>query len=253
MRIFMSDTSLRQAAIVAGTAILTMAIVAGFSYGFVLKGLVVQGDANATANNILASEPLFRSGVFGFLIVLICDVLAAWALFIFLNPANKSISLLAAWLRLVYTAMLGIAVLNYAIVLQLFSGADYLRVFEEGQLKTLALLFVNGFDGIWSIGLVVFGCHLFVLGYLVVRSGYIPKLIGVLLMVAAACYLGSNSANLLLTNYDRYKQTIESFLSVPMIVGELGFGLWLLFKGGKEHSADKILDSTIPKFSPINN
>lgn len=227
------DISHRKAAKVAGFAILTMAILAGFAYGYVLKSLVVPENANTTVNNIIASETLFRAAIFSFLLVLICDVLTAWALFIFLKQVNQSLSLLAAWLRLVYTAILGTAILNFVIVLFLVSGADYLKAFEVGQVNAQVLLFLNAFNGIWSIGLIVFGCHLIVLGYLAFKSGYIPKIFGILLIIASLCYIVSNSASLLLSDYERYKGTVESILSVPMIIGELGFGLWLLFKGGK--------------------
>ena len=228
-----SYISHRQAARVAGTAILIMAVLAGFAYGYVLNSMIVPGNANSTVNNIIASELLFRAAIFSFLIVLICDVVTAWALYIFLKQVNQSLSLLTAWLRLIYATILGTAILNFLIVLLLISGTDNLKVFESTQINALVLLFLKVFDGIWSIGLVVFGCHLFVLGYLSFKSGYIPKFFGVLLIVASLCYFLNNSASLLISSYERYKGTVESILSVPMIIGELGFGLWLLFKGGK--------------------
>ncbi len=97
---------------------------------------------------------------------------------------------------------------------------------------------MKGFNNIWSIGLVVFGCHLYVLGYLVFKSGYIPKIFGVLLIIASLCYIINNFANLLVNNYEKYKATVELFFSLPMIAGELGFGLWLLFKGGIKSGSD---------------
>ena len=114
-----TDLSQRKAAIVAGGSILIVAIVAGFATFFVLDTLFVPGDAAATTNNIKASEMLFRTGLLGWLIILICDVLAAWGLYVFFKQVNKSVSLLTAWLRLVYTAILGVALLNFVIVLLL--------------------------------------------------------------------------------------------------------------------------------------
>lgn len=228
-----ADVSLRQAAIVAGSALLIMVIAAGFAVGFVLESLTVSGDAAATANNIKASEMLFRTGIFSFLIILICDVLATWGFYVFLKPANESLSLLTAWLRLIYTAILGTALLNLVIVLLLLSKADYLAVFETDQVNALVLLFLNAFNSIWSIGLVIFGCHLLLLGYLVFKSGYIPKILGILLVLAALGYLITDLGNLLLPNHENYIATIEQVFIAPMIVGELGFGLWLLIKGGK--------------------
>lgn len=227
-----ADISQRKAAIVAGIAIVLMAVIAGFVYGFVLDTLVVKGDAAATARNIEASEILFRISIFGWLINLVLDVLAAWALYIVFKPVNKSISLLAAILRLVYTAILGAALLNFVFVLLLLSGADYLKVFEPAQLHSLVLLFIKAFEGIWSVGLVVFGLHIFILGYLVLKSGFIPKALGVLLILGAMGYLITDSASILLPNYDDYKATVELVFIVPMILGELGLGLWLLIRCG---------------------
>jgi hypothetical protein len=229
----MINISLRQAAIIAGTTIVTMAILAAFAYGFVLDRLIVQGDADFTARNIVGSEMLFRAAVYAFLLVLVSDVLAAWSLNVFLKQVSKELSLLMAWLRLVYASILGIAILNYSTILLLVSKSDYLNVFGEGQLNALILLLANAFNGIWAVGLVVFGFHLLILGYLVFRSGYVPKVFGLLLMIASLCYFTSNSASLILSNYGRYKGTVDMLLSLPMIIGELGFGLWLLLKGAK--------------------
>ncbi|MCP5098280.1 MAG: DUF4386 domain-containing protein [Chloroflexi bacterium] len=228
-----TDLSQRKVAIVAGVALIIMAITAGFSFGFVLDTLTVAGDATATFNNIKASEGLFRAGIGGWLLILILDVLVAWALYIFLKPVNKSLSLLGGWLRLVYTAVLGAALLNFAVILLIISGADYLNIFEESQLQALVLLFLNAFHGVWAIGLVIFGCHLFVLGYLVFKSNDIPKILGILLILAALGYLITNLGNLLLPNYETLIATIETIFMLPMIAGEVGLALWLLFKGGK--------------------
>ncbi|CAF1401298.1 unnamed protein product [Adineta steineri] len=209
-----------------------MAILAGFAYGFVLQGLIVPDNTTLTADNIRSSLMLFRLGIFSFLIILICDVLAAWALHVFLKQVNEHLSLLTAWFRLIYSAILGTALLNLAFVVLLLNDGNYLSVFDISQLNAMVTFFLNGFHNIWSIGLVIFGCHLYVLGYLVFKSSFIPKIFSILLVIASLCYIINNSANLLLPNYEKYKATVEIFLSLPMIVGEMGFSLWLLFKGG---------------------
>ena len=224
--------SQRQAAVVAGLAIVALVILAGFAYGFVFQSLVVPGDATATAKNIKNNETLFRISIFCWLLNFIVDVLVAWVLYIFLKPVNESLSLLTAWLRLVYSAIFGAALLNFSIVLLLIGNADYLSVFEKDQIDALALLFLNAFDDIFSIGLVVFGFHLLSLGYLVFKSGFIPKILGILLLLASLGYLITSSANLLLSNYEDYKAITEMILVPPMILGELVFGLWLLIRGG---------------------
>ena len=220
------DISQRKVAIVAGLGLLIMTIFYVFADFFVFQNLIVPGDATTTANNIVASEMLFRTGICSFLIVLICDVVVAWALYIFLKPVNKSLSLLTAWLRLVYAAMLGIALLNLVIVLILLSGANYLAVFETDQLHAQVLLFLNAFNDVWAIGLIVFGFHLFILGYLVFKSDYIPRILGVLLIVAGLGYLIDYFGKLLFPNFD-------AAISLVVGWGELLFMFWLLLKGGK--------------------
>ena len=184
-----ADISLRKAAIVAGFGLLIMFIPAIFAHFYVLPSLIVPGDAATTANNIMANELLFHMSICSWLIVIILDLVVAWALYVLLKPVNKSLSLLAAWFRLMHVAIFGSAFVNLFSVLQLLSGADYLTVFETDQLHAQVMLFLNAFDYGLLIGLVFFGFHLFVLGYLVFKSGYIPRILGVLLIIASFGYL----------------------------------------------------------------
>jgi hypothetical protein len=219
-----TDISLRQAAIVAGVGLLIMAILAPFAEFSVRQGLIVPGDAAITAGNIMADELLFRIAIYIYLIVAILDVVVAWALYVFLKPVNKSLSLLTAWFRVVYAAILAIVLLNFVIALQLLSGADYLTVFETGQLHAQMMLFLNAFDYGWQIGLAIFGLHLLLLGYLVYKSGYIPKILGVLLIIASFGYLIDSSGNLLSPTYD-------ANIALFTFIGEVLLIFWLLIKG----------------------
>jgi hypothetical protein len=226
MTIRITELSRNRAALVAGLGILIMLLFYLFADLFVFKKLIMPGDAATTANNIQASELLFRTGICFMLIVFICDVVVAWALYIFLKPVNESLSLLTAWFRLIYAAMLGIALLNLVFVLIYLSSAKYLAVFETDQLHSQALLFINAFYDVWAIGLIVFGFHLFSLGYLVFKADDIPRILGVLLMVAGLSYLIDYIGNFLFPNLD-------AALSMILGWGELIFMFWLLFKGVK--------------------
>jgi len=221
-----ADISLRKAAIVAGFGLLIMSILAAFANFYVLPSLIVPGDAATTANNIMANELLFRIGICSFTIVIVLDVVVAWALYVLLKPVNKSLSLLAAWFRLVYATIFGIALANLFNVLRLLSDADYLTVFEIDQLYAQVMLSLNAFSDGWQIGYVFFGLHLFVLGYLVFKSGYIPKILGVLLIIAGLGYLIDSYAIFLLPNY-------EATIGYVTFIGEVLFMLWLLIKGAK--------------------
>lgn len=139
---------------VAGFGLLLMAILAMFSNFSVFNGLIISDDAATTANNIITNEMLFRSGFISFVIVLILDVLLAWALYVLLKPVNKNLAMLAAWFRLVYTAIFGIALHNFLNVLQLLSGTEYLTVFTTDQFQAQVMLLIDAFNNGWIIGLV---------------------------------------------------------------------------------------------------
>lgn len=227
------DISLNKAAKIAGIGYLIIFVLGIFANFFIFGGLIVKGDASTTANNILANQLLFRGGMVSWIIVLICDIVIAWALYIFLKPVSKSISLLGAWFRLVYSTIFAITQLNLLVVLILLSGAEFLSVFNKDQLHSLVLLFLNGFDYGFLIGLIFFGVHLLLISYLILRSGYIPKILGILLILASLGYLIDSFANFLLPNYADYQTIFLILVAVPGIVGELSFTLWLLIKGTK--------------------
>ncbi|MDQ0919524.1 DUF4386 domain-containing protein [Paenibacillus sp. V4I5] len=219
---------------VAGLGLLLMAVLAMFSNFSVLEGLIVPGDAAATASNIIANEMLFRSGFISFVIVLILDVLVAWALYVLLKPVNKNLAMLAACFRLVYTAIFGIALSNFLNVLPLLNGAEYLTVFTKEQLHAQVLLLIDAFNNGWLIGLVFFGFHLLVVGYLIVKSGgYLPRIIGIFLIIASVGYVIDSTAHFLLPNYTDYKTIFLLIVAVPGVIGELSLAFWLLIKGIK--------------------
>lgn len=222
----MTDISLHQAAIVAGVGLLLITILTPFAEFSVRQSLIVPGDAATTAQNIMANEWLFRIAIYSYLIVAILDVVIAWALYVFLKPVNQSLSLLTAWFRVVYAAILAIVLLNFVVALQLLTGADYLTVFETGQLQAQMMLFLDAFGYGWDIGLLIFGLHLLMLGYLVYKSGYIPKILGVLLIIASFGYLIDSSGKLLSPTY-------EANIALFTFIGEVVLIFWLFIKGAR--------------------
>ena len=219
----------------AETSPLIYARVSGFLYliifvGAIFSGMltsrIVPGDATATVNNILASELLFRIGFIGWLVHSFCEIVLSVLLYVLLKPVSKTLALLMASLRLVHIAILGINLLNLFFALLLLSGADYLTVFETNQLHALVLLFLDAHKYGFAIGLTIFGFHVFFLGYLVLKSDYFPRILGVLLIIASFGYLIDSSATFLFPNYETYP-----VIMVPLFIAELSFALWLLFKG----------------------
>jgi hypothetical protein len=228
-----ADMSLRKAAIIAGFGYLIIFVTGIFANFFVIESLVVPGDAAATAVNITASEGLFRTGIFSFFIMVLFDVVVAWALYLLLKPVNRELSLFTAWFRLLNAAIFGIALGHLFNILQILRDAAYLAAFKSGQLQAQVMLSLEAFNNTWLIGLVFFGIHLLLLGYLIFKSGYIPKTLGVLLIIAALGYLIDSFASFLLPNYSEYETIFMLIVVVPGVVGELSFTLWLLFRGAK--------------------
>ncbi|NGZ76484.1 DUF4386 domain-containing protein [Saccharibacillus alkalitolerans] len=221
----------RSAALASGISLLLMAAAAAYAYGFVHSRLILPDDPAATAANLRASSGLFRTEIFGWLVILICDVVAAWALYVYFEPVQRGLSLLAAGLRFAYTAVLGTAA---AFLVLALLWAERSETVMNGLLDDSAALLTGTFDLVWSIGLVVFGLHLLVLGILALRAAFMPRWVGVLLLIAGPGYLIVHLARLLLPGGMAIPALLETALSVPMAAGELGLALWLLIRGGRE-------------------
>lgn len=219
-----NELSLKTAAIVAGLGLLGMAILAGYANFSILQNLVIAGDAKATAENIVAAAGIFRLGALLLLIVAILDVVVAWALYGLLLPAGKALSLLTAWFRVVYAAIFAIAISNLFLVVRLLTGNSYGMEAIQAQIQAMILL--DAFQNGWDAGLLIFGLHLVCLGYLVFRSGYIPKWLGGLLIIAGLGYLLDSLGKFLIPN-----NTI--LISQFTFIGEVALIFWLLWKGVK--------------------
>jgi hypothetical protein len=128
---------------------------------------------------------------------------------------------------------LGAAVMNLIFVTLLLGGDKSFLSMQNSQLQIQVMLFINAFQKMWSFGLIIFGIHLFITGYLVLKSAFIPKVLGILLFIASVSYIFIHIMHLFLPQYDNITAVAETILSLPMAVGELGFGVWLLIKGGR--------------------
>jgi hypothetical protein len=223
----LTGSSQRQIALVAGFGLLLMTVSILLADALALNNLIVPGNAAATANNIISNESQFRFGVFCYLIVIILDLIVAWAFYVFLKPLNDSLSLLAAWSRLVYTTIFGIALVNYYSVVQLLSNADYLSAFETTDLHAQVRLSLKAFRDGWDVGFVFFGLHLAFLGYVLFKSSSIPKWLGILVFIGGVSYLIDYCGQILLVNFNPIASMIFGW-------GEAIFMLWLIFRGGKQ-------------------
>ncbi len=189
--------------------------------------LIVFGDAAATAQNIMASEWQFRIGITGDLVSAIFFLLAAWALYVLLKSVNKDLALLFLLLNLGGVAVYSINLLNQFAALLLLSGADYLKVFQADQLQALAMFFLNlKTNGYW-ISQIFFGAWLFPLGYLVFKSGFLPRILGIVMMIHCVGWLMTFLQFFLFPGFG----VIIYLTGTLGFISEFGLTLWLLIKG----------------------
>lgn len=240
-----AETPPRHAALIAGVGYVALFALGIFANFFVREGLIVTGDAQATAANIAGAEGLFRLGLLAFLAIFLLDVAVAWALYIVFRTTHNDVSLLTAWFRLIYTVFLGAAAIFFFQALQLLDAPDFLTAFDTDQLHAQALVALDTFNSTWLIGLVAFGTHLILLGYLIIRSHQAPRALGYIMAAAGAAYIVDTAAHALLSNYNDYETLLIAVVAVPSIVAEGWFGLWLLLKAGRQRRSEAI-DAEVP-------
>lgn len=223
------NTANRKYALTAGISLLVMSLAAAFSYGYVQGNLVVEDDSLLTYQNIANYRPVFLGGIAGWVVIFITDLVVAGSLFYYFKSVNRQISLLTAWIRIIYTAILGIAIYQLFVIIPLTGDVGVKSSIEVTKVSEL----ISSFESIWSGGLILFGFHLLGLGYLSLRSGFVPRIFGWLFLFAGACYILVHSAKALMPEYQSQVDSVESILAVPMGLAEIAFAIWLLFRGGK--------------------
>lgn len=213
---------------IAGFLYLLIIVFGLIAQVFVRDSLVDYDDAGVTAQNIMSSERWFRFGFVSELLMLACDIGVATILYILFREYNRSLTLLSTFFRLASIIVLCVVALSHYVALYFLSDAQYLTTFSPGQLDTLALLSVKIHGAGYNVSLLFFGFHLTVLGYLIFRSRYFPRLLGILLLVGGLCYVINSTTWFL---YPELVQFIYPAILIPCSIGELLFALWLLIKG----------------------
>lgn len=199
-----------------------------FGEMFVRNAIIVSGNATASANNIIASPLLWRMGIAGDLVMHLGDIVLMLMLYILLKPVNKHLALLVILFNLIQTAVLVANKLNLLMPLFLLQDADYLKAFTPEQLHALAYVSVRAHSYGFGIGLIFFGAVCLVEGYLIYASGFLPKIIGILMQIAGVCYL-INSFALILA--PKFASMLFPAIMAPAFIAELSLCLWLIIKG----------------------
>jgi hypothetical protein len=218
----------------AGLLYVAMSIVGFFAMGYVPGKVIVQGNAAATANNILAHETLFRLGIAGEIIGQAGFIFVALALYDLLKGVSRRYASLMVMLIVVSVPIAFVNELNSIAAVFLVRGADFLSVFEEPQRDALAMLFVKLHGQGFVAAEMFWGLWLFPLGLLVYRSRFLPRFLGVWLGLAGIAWVILSLTGILLREY---QDRVDKYLQ-PAIIGEIVFMLWLLIMGGKPAEVD---------------
>jgi hypothetical protein len=223
-----STSSPPSCARLGGLIYLAIIVLGMFGEAYVRGTLVASGDAEGTARNILASQGLWRAGIAGDLIMHVLDVPLIVILYLLLKPVDTGLALLATVLNVVQTCALAANKLTLIVPLLLVPGSRSLSALSPQELHALSYAAINLHGYGFGVGLIFFGFASLVRGYLIFKSGFFPRTLGVLMGLAGACYLVNSFALLLAPSL---ASAMFPAILLPALVGELAFCLWLLVKG----------------------
>ncbi|MDT4966889.1 MAG: hypothetical protein QOJ64_1626 [Acidobacteriota bacterium] len=213
---------------IGGVLYLIIIIIGSVGELFLRDSMIVSGDATETAQRIMSSQSLWREGTAAEYFLLICAVPLLLILYRLLKPVSRDLALLAVFFNLVSITIEAVTSLSLMQTLSPLANANYLKVLDPQQLHALAYLSIRSHEDGFGVSLIFFGCFCLVVGYLILKSGYLPKVIGVLMQIAGLCYL-TNSFALILS--PALAGRLFPTILLPALVGEASLCLWLLVKG----------------------
>jgi hypothetical protein len=215
--------TLRTASLIAGLGLALSVVLAPFGNFVAVQPLITTGDAAKTAQDILNSEALFRWGIASLVLAAVLDIIIAGALLVLFQPVSRGVSMTAALFRVAYAAVFLVAIIQLVVALGLLGD------------PTQAMRAIDAYNTIWLVGLIFFGVHLVLIGYLAYRSGYMAKIFGILLVVAGLGYLVDGFGTVLVPNYSI---NVAGFT----FVGEAALMFWLLIKGARKDFSNGEVD-----------
>ena len=213
---------------IGGVLYLLIIIIGGFGELFVRDKLIVSGDPTATAANIRSMESLWRFHIAAELFLLICAVALLMIFFVLLRPVSRDLALLAVFFNLVSIGLEAATTLYLLVALFPLGNAGYLKAFAPEQLYVMASLSLRSHSNGFGVSLIFFGCFCLIIGYLIFRSGYFPKILGVLMQIAGLSYLANSFALVLAP---ALANRLFPGILLPAFVGEASLCLWLLVNG----------------------
>ena len=213
---------------VGGALYLIIIVIGALEEALVRGRLVVPGDPTATAERIRASEFLWRASIAGEYVLLSCAIALTVILYVLLRPVSRNLALMVVMFNLVSVAVEAVASLHLLAALVPLGNAGYLAALDPKASHALSYLFIRSHEFGFGIALIFFGWVCLIEGYLIYKSGFLPKAVGVLMQIAGVCYLINSFAVIL---SPPLAHALFPAILLPALVGELSLCLWLLVKG----------------------
>ena len=212
-----------------GFAYLIIIVAGAMGEIFIRQKIIIQGNAIATTQNISASPLLWRIGIFGDLVMHVFDLVLGLVYYTLFKRVNKSLALLSLLFGVIQTAVLVANKMNLMMPLFLLDDAHYLKAFDPQQLQALSYLSIKAHEYGFGVGLIFFGFECLIDGYLIFKSEFLPRVLGVMIFIAGLCYLANS---FLLIFSPRLEDLLFPIILGPLaLIGEFSMCLWLIVKG----------------------
>ena len=224
----------KKTARLAGLIYLIIILTGIFSLAYVPSKLIVWNDASQTFHNISSSKQLFRLGIASSMLCYIAFLILPLVLYKLLHSINETYAKLMVAFVVVSVPISFINLQNKFAVLTLVDGTRYLTTYDLQQLQSQVMTYLDTYNSGILIAQIFWGLWLFPFGYLVYKSNFLPKLLGILLMMGCVGYLISTFGEIVISNFDKY--SISRFVTLPSSIGEIGVCLWLLIFGIKDRA-----------------
>ena len=198
--------------------------------GFYLEKVLEKGNWLLTYQNILEYPLTFRIGISSWFVVIICDVIVAWGIYLLFRSTNKELALLTAWMRIIFASIYAIGFLQLFELSTLIHDNDYINSFHQSQLVTQTMLSIKHYDSYVNLSFLFFGLHIGLLAYLILRSKLISRLIGYALIIACIGYLINSFGSFLSKDFTNNQYLFIVFVAIPAIISELSLTIFLIVK-----------------------
>ena len=229
----MNQKSIKNITLITGIAYALVFAISIVGNGFYLEKVLEKGDWLLTYQNIVEYPLTFRIGISSWFLVIICDIIVAWGIYILFRSTNKELALLTAWLRIIFASIYAIGFLQLFELSTLIHDNVFIDSFSQSQLVTQTMLSMKHYNSYVNLSFLFFGIHIGLLSYLILKSNFISKPIGYALAIACIGYLINSFGCFLSQDFANNQYLFVVFVAIPAIISELSLTIFLIVKNKK--------------------